>query len=121
MQWRRRGSWMDEPRFVADAMLGRLTRWLRALRYDTLHFRDAPDRRLLALADRRRLLTQDVLLGRRTREQGLLVRAHRLEAQLEEVVAACGLAGRRALSRCLECNTILVETAREAVQGPVPP
>ena len=41
---------MAESRFVADVMLGRLARWLRALGYDTLYFRDAPDRQLLALA-----------------------------------------------------------------------
>ena len=114
---------MDEPRFVADGMLGRLARWLRALGYDTLYFRDAPDRRLLAvaLAERRRLLTRDAALARRARESGLLVRAEALDLQLEEVTAACGLVGRRALSRCLECNALLAETAPESVRDRVPP
>jgi hypothetical protein len=109
---------MAEPRFVADAMLGRLARWLRALGYDTLYFRDAPDRRLLAvaLADQRRLLTRDAALARRARETGLLVRAETLE-----VTAACGLAGGRLLSRCLECNGLLARTAPEAVRERVPP
>jgi hypothetical protein len=114
---------MDEPRFVADGMLGRLARWLRALGYDTLYFRDAPDRRLLAvaLAERRRLLTRDAALARRAREVGFLVRAEALDLQIQEVTAACGLAGRRALSRCLECNALLAEAAREAVRDRVPP
>lgn len=120
---RLRGGSMDEPRFVADAMLGRLARWLRALGFDTLYCRDAPDRRLLAvaLADRRRLLTRDAALARRAREAGLLVRAETLDAQIQEVAAACGLAGRRALSRCLECNGLLAVTAPEAVRDRVPP
>ena len=81
---------MDEPRFVADAMLGRLARWLRALGYDTLYLRDAPDRRLLAiaLAERRRLLTRDVALALRAREAGLLVRAETLDLQIREVTQA---------------------------------
>lgn len=120
---RLRGCSMDEPRFVADAMLGRLARWLRALGYDTLYCRDAPDRRLLAVAltDRRRLLTRDAALARRARDAGLLVRAETLDAQIQEVAAACGLAGRRALSRCLECNGLLAVTAPEAVRERVPP
>ena len=114
---------MDEPRFVADGMLGRLARWLRALGYDTLYFRDAPDRRLLAvaLADRRRLLTRDAALARRARGAGLLVRAEALDLQIQEVAAACGLAGRRALSRCLVCNALLAATAPETVRERVPP
>jgi len=114
---------MNEPRFVADVMLGRLARWLRALGYDTLYFRDAPDRRLLAvaLADRRRLLTRDVALALRAREAGLLVRAEELDLQIREVTDAFGLAGRRALSRCLECNGVLASAAPEAVRDCVPP
>jgi uncharacterized protein with PIN domain len=110
-------------RFVADVMLGRLARWLRALGYDTLYFREAPDARLLAvaLAERRRLLTRDAALARRARDAGLLVRAEALDAQLREVTTACGLAGRGPLSRCLECNGVLAETAREHVQDRVPP
>jgi len=114
---------MDEPRFVADVMLGRLARWLRALGYDTLYFHDAPDRRLLvvALAERRRLLTRDVALALRAREAALLVRAEELDLQLKEVTEACGLAGRLGLSRCLECNGVLVSTPPQAVRGRVPP
>ena len=114
---------MDDPRFVADVMLGRLARWLRALGYDTLYFRDAPDRRLLAVAlsEGRRLLTRDAALSRRAREAGLLVRAEALDAQIQEVTLACGLAGRRALSRCLECNGLLAAAAPEAVRDRVPP
>jgi uncharacterized protein with PIN domain len=114
---------MDDPRFVADVMLGRLARWLRALGYDTLYFRDAADRRLLgvALTERRVLLTRDAPLARRAREAGLLVRAEGLDAQIREVAAALGLVPGRALSRCLECNGLLVAVEREAVRRRVPP
>ena len=44
------GAIVSEARFVADVMLGRLARWLRALGHDTLYFRDAPDSRLLGSA-----------------------------------------------------------------------
>jgi hypothetical protein len=114
---------MIEARFVADVMLGRLARWLRALGYDTLYFRDASDARLLgiALREQRRLLTRDTALARRARGAGLLVQAEDLDAQLREVLAAEGLAGRAPLSRCLECNAVLVAVPHEVVRAEVPP
>jgi len=112
-----------EPRFVADVMLGKLARWLRALGYDTLYFRDASDARLLgiALRERRHLLTRDGALGLRAGPLGLFVRAEELDAQLREVVAACGLEARAALSRCLECNGLLAAREPAAVRERVPP
>jgi uncharacterized protein with PIN domain len=111
------------PRVVADSMLGRLARWLRALGYDTRYERGVPDRRLLAIAlsERRCLLTRDVALARRARDAGLLVRAEDVDAQIREVTAALGLAGAVPLSRCLECNAPLVLAAPDAVRDRVPP
>jgi uncharacterized protein with PIN domain len=114
---------MSEVRFVADVMLGKLARWLRALGYDTLYFRAAADSRLLgiALRERRRLLTRDVALAARAREAGLLVRSDGLEPQLREVMTACALTSRAPLSRCLECNGVLTGRAPAAVLDRVPP
>jgi uncharacterized protein with PIN domain len=114
---------MEQTRFVADVMLGKLARWLRALGYDTLYFRDAPDARLLGLALRegRRLLTRDARLAARAGAVGLLVRAEDLDGQLREVLEACGLDGSAPLSRCLECNGVLLARAPGEVRGRVPP
>jgi uncharacterized protein with PIN domain len=111
-------------RFVADSMLGKLARWLRALGYDTLYFKVAEDRHLLQLArgERRTLLTRDVRLARLAGAQGLLVRATTVEPQLREVLERLALApdGEGFLSRCLECNTRLEARAGDAVRGLVP-
>jgi hypothetical protein len=114
---------MAEARFVADVMLGKLARWLRALGYDTLYFRDATDSRLLgiALRERRQLLTRDAALAARAGATGLLVRAEELDAQLREVTAACGLTSRAPLSRCLECNGLLTPREPGEVRDRVPP
>ena len=60
-------------RFVADGMLGRITRWLRLLGYDVMYSTDASDDRLLAIAarERRVLLTRDMELFRRARTRGM--------------------------------------------------
>jgi len=112
-----------DARFVADVMLGRLARWLRALGYDTLYSRDASDARLLGIALRegRRLLTRDTGLARRARATGLLIRAEDLDAQIREVMTACGLVARVPLSRCLECNGTLTRRHPEEVRERVPP
>ena len=114
---------MNDIRFVADVMLGKLARWLRALGYDTLYFRDAPDSRLLgiALRERRQLLTRDAGLAARAGAAGRLVRAGSLDAQLREVTEAWGLTSRAPLSRCLECNETLARRAPGEVRDRVPP
>ena len=113
---------MSEVRFVADAMLGKLARWLRALGYDTLYLRDAPDARVLgvALREHRTLLTRDVGLAARAGSAGLLIRAEHLESQLTEVVGRYRLTSRAPLTRCLECNGVLAPRHREDVRDRVP-
>jgi uncharacterized protein len=113
----------DGTRFVADVMLGKLARWLRALGYDTLYFLDAPDSRLLgiALRERRHLLTRDAALASRAGSSGLLIHAEDLDAQLREVRDAFGLGPRAPLSRCLECNGALAARRPDQVVGRVPP
>ncbi|MEM0006436.1 MAG: Mut7-C RNAse domain-containing protein, partial [Ignisphaera sp.] len=38
------------PRFIADAMLGHVARWLRLLGYDTLYYKSINDWKLLKIA-----------------------------------------------------------------------
>lgn len=47
------GLLSDEPRFAADAMLGRLARWLRVLGYDTSYDESLADPVLVQLAEER--------------------------------------------------------------------
>lgn len=112
-----------EPRFVADVMLGRLARWLRALGCDTLYAPSVSDARLLgvSLRDGRCLLTRDVALARRAAARGLLVRGDTLDEQLRQVVDRYGLSGRNLLTRCLECNVVLERIEADHVRGQVPP
>jgi len=118
----------ETPRFVVDAMLGRLARWLRALGYDTLYPGPTPgpagDRRLLALAhaEDRVLITRDRMLARLAAERGCLIAAGALDDQLVEALERLALSpdDARRLSRCLECNAELEPRTREACRDVVP-
>ncbi len=115
----------DEPRFAADAMLGRLARWLRALGYDTAYERDTPDAELvrLAIVERRFILTRDRALPEEwSVDDVMLIGADAPLDQLAEVVAAFDLDRQaRLFTRCTLCNHPVVEAAKENVADRVPP
>ena len=115
----------SEPRFAADAMLGRLARWLRALGYDTAYESDIPDAELvrLAILERRCILTRDRALPEEWRvDNVMLIGANAPLDQLAEVVAAFDLDYHTHLfTRCTICNLPVVEVVKENVADRIPP
>ena len=95
-------------RFIADAHLGALARFLRMAGFDTLYENDYRDEDLVAIAVRegRIVLTRDrELLKRREVEQGCYLHAIRPEAQLREVFERYALAAlAHPFTLCLHCN-----------------
>lgn len=112
------------PRFAADAMLGRLARWLRILGFDTAHDPHWTDEKLVrrALQEERAILTRDRALPEEWRVSQLRVlAAEEPLAQLREVDRHFGLRQRaRLFSRCSRCNAPLVAAAPAALAGRVP-
>ena len=122
---RRRLADTEAPRFLADAMLGRLARWLRLLGFDTAYAAELPDSDLVrrALDEERWILTRDRALPVEWRVSGIFVLdSETLADQLRDVVQAFGLAPRvRPFSRCGECNAPLAAASRAEVAAEVPP
>jgi uncharacterized protein with PIN domain len=115
---------LREPRFAADAHLGRLARHLRLLGFDTAydcHWDDA-HLAVTAVAEGRIILTRDGgLLKRRVVTHGLFVRAQQPRAQLFEVARRLQLVSRfRPFTRCLACNGTLTAVSKHEVAGQVP-
>jgi uncharacterized protein len=116
-------------RFLCDAMLGGLAKWLRAAGYNAYYASegtDVSDATLTrkALEESRVLLTSDGgFLERKPVRDGsvgfLKVPHLPLEDQLRLVVEHFGLVRRQ--SRCMECNGELDTVPREAVARRVPP
>lgn len=110
-------------RLLADCMLGRLTKWLRLLGYDTVYDNSATDHELArrARAEGRVLLTRDRELASRRGLQTLLIEFEQLEEQIEEVRQALGPPPDPSLSRCSVCNGTLEEVSRREIVDLVPP
>jgi hypothetical protein len=114
-----------EPGFIADRMLGTLTRYLRFMGYDTISANNLAegdpreDTLLLdiALKEHRILLTKDAELARRGKEHALLIRSDDVIGQVQQLID-CGLVLRRLMmSRCSICNTPLREAHTCEIQN----
>lgn len=114
-------------KFVADQMLGRLSKWLRLMGYDTLYFHSIDDSRLIRLAreQKRVLLTRDTGLIKRREVKRSLIKAVFIEddlvsLQLGQLQKLFKL--RLSSTRfCPECNVPLQAISKSSVQNYVPP
>lgn len=100
-------------RFVADAMLGKLARWLRIIGYDTEYLPTAGDDELINAAEAggRLLLTRDSELFRRAARRGvaaILIKSTTIVEELSEITRTLGLR-LSDKTRCPICNELLVE------------
>jgi uncharacterized protein with PIN domain len=113
-----------EPRFLCDAMLGSLARWLRLFGFDCLFSAELDDDQLAYLAEQeqRWLLTRDRALAA-SGPRALLVRSTGLEEQLLEVLMRRRLCPEVSLasSRCSVCNGNLKPIAKHEAGELVPP
>jgi uncharacterized protein with PIN domain len=112
-------------RFFADAMLGRLAKRLRLAGFDMAYERAIDDADLVARAqaEARVILTRDRrLLERRAARGGILVRGNYVHEQWTDLaVRLPHLREGAIMSRCAECNTLILPASPEEVRSEVPP
>ncbi len=111
-------------RFIADAMLGRLARWLRHLGFDCAHDSAIADADLVrrGVNEKRIILSRDRSLPDEWWVSEIhVVRAENARNQLIEVIRQFRLAREIHLfSRCADCNLPLQPVDASLVSGRVP-
>jgi hypothetical protein len=121
---RLRAEPLRESRFVADAHLGRLARYLRMLGFNTLYDSALSDRELVTISctERRVLLTRDrELLMHRALTHGVFVHGDRPREHLAYVLNRLDLRDSCIpFARCMSCNGQLEPIDRDLVLGRVP-
>ena len=112
----------EAPKFVADAMLGSLARWLRILGFDTRYLQG--DDAMIAYharAEERILLTRDRELAHRKGVASILIASQSLPEQLAQVLTEVGGPPDGQGPRCMVCNGTLEPLAWEVAAAEVPP
>lgn len=112
-------------RFLADANLGALSKWLRLLGYDAVYWRGESDRTFLEKArkeERIALTRKKDLVKRQFSGRLLLIKADTAKDQVREVLSSLALSPLpdRYFTICLKCNVSLEKIKREEVRNRVP-
>ena len=105
--------------FVLDNHLGRLTRYLRLLGFDSLYSNQLEDSELanVSVLEQRILLTRDRQLLMRSKVNfGYYVRSLDPWKQLDELCQRYDLYSEiRLFGRCAECNTVLIQIEKDKI------
>ena len=120
---------VEEPRFIVDHNVGKLSKWLRLMGYDALFFNGSDDANMIATAlkEDRVILTKDTQIMKRWiitsgRLKAILIEDDKSEQQICQVINALNLDSRfRPFTMCLECNQPLEEKSKQEVKDRVPP
>ena len=118
----------SRPKFIVDANVGKLARWLRMLGYDTIFVNDIDDGVLvdIGLKEERVLLTRDTqIMLRRLVTSGkvkaMLTSEDNPKEQMRQVITEMKLDREHEFTLCLECNVPLMTRSKDEVRDLVPP
>ncbi|HVO65032.1 MAG TPA: Mut7-C RNAse domain-containing protein [Syntrophales bacterium] len=112
-------------KFITDANLGKLAKWLRILGYNTVFYTGDADHNFLRKAEdegRVALTRKKDVEERQFSGQLVVIHNDQVQKQLEEVIDKLNLFpdSERLFSICLRCNELLIRVNKEEVSGLVP-
>jgi uncharacterized protein with PIN domain len=112
-------------KYIADAMLGSLTKKLRMLGIDTVYLKDAKDSEIkyVVRLQGRTLLSRDTRLVRDLGRKAVLVTGLNTREEFLSIAPVLAAACRPTspMSLCLKCNGPLVPMEPDAARDKVPP
>jgi uncharacterized protein with PIN domain len=116
---------LRQTRFILDVHLGRLTRYLRMLGFDSAYRSDWEDAQIIerAQSEQRIILTRDVgILKQKRVTHGYWLRNSEPGKQLIEVLEALDLRGQlKPFTRCMDCNGTIRPAPAELLDRMVDP
>lgn len=112
---------------IADAMLGKLARYLRMLGIDIEYKSDCTDNEIIkkALDENRWVLTRDTILIKRKefvrgKIKFIRINSDFVHEQLQQIIQYFKLNKHLNFSRCIVCNSNLVKVSKKDVEDQVP-
>ncbi len=117
----------SNPKFIADAMLGRFAKKLRLFGFDCVYVSDIDDSRLLEIAEtqKRIILTKDEHLCNNAKKQSLSYVNITTDDEIEQFIQLSSLIELRDLnidtntSRCSVCNGMLEKTSKSSISDKI--
>ena len=110
--------------FAADRTLGKLSKWLRILGFDTIYESDVSSKSFYQQLGQERILLTRIERNRRqdSAHKSVFIESNDLFDQLRQVADELGItrADIQAFSICIQCNYALIEIDKETVYGLVP-
>lgn len=111
--------------FIVDVMLGKLSKWLRIMGYETLYNPSWSDEDLITVAQKRKgiVLTKDTKLKVQDKDIMIIyLKKNNVKEQINELIDMLKLRidDEKILSRCIVCNGILVDVEKNEIEGMVP-
>jgi hypothetical protein len=110
-------------RFIADGMLGKLTRWLRMLGQDVKYSRSLRDEQLIktAKAENRILLTRDLKLYQQARKRGVNTTLVKDATEAEKLASLAEQFDIKleidvTVSRCPKCNSPIKPISKNKIK-----
>jgi len=107
-------------RLLGDFMLGKLARELRLLGIDCAYQKEANSEQTLKKAKngQRILLTRNTKL--KDKESVFFIESEKVAEQVQQVLEAFPNLAFNPMTRCLDCNAVLVEREKESIKSEVP-
>jgi uncharacterized protein with PIN domain len=112
-------------KLIADAMLGRLAKWLRLIGFDVIYKNNIQDEEVLSssISEKRIILTRDKKLFQKAKSKNIpciFINSVSIEEQLKQVFEVLGVESILPLKRCANCNCLLKHIEKKDVEGLVP-